>query len=1230
MTVTDTNGDGTGDTILTFPNGESLTLTGVPASTFDDPAALVAIGIPAPNYIVEGTGGADLIDVSYTGDSEGDMVDDNDNVTGTNADSIIAGAGDDTVLAGADADTVQGGIGNDNLDGGAGNDLLYGGDGTDTIAGGTGSDFVSGGDGADNDNITGGAGDDSLSGGLDSDSIWGDDGNDTISGGTGDDALYGGEGDDDIDGGAGDDYIQLTEGNDTVLGGDGSDNIDVFSGDYADGAVFDVDGGDGGTDNDTLDLADWAFYRNLTETADPDGNSTSGSVEVQDAAGNWVTIDFAESENLLLPTPAPDYIVEGTSGDDVINVSYTGDPEGDMIDANDALDGSNDDIVVAGAGNDSVFSGAGDDTVFGEEGDDLLQTGSGSDLIYGGIGSDTILAENGNDIVFAGDGDGDGDDVVGASTSSDVIDGGAGNDTLTGGGFSGSGGDTIDGGSGNDVIDGGGGFDSLTGGSGNDELSGGSDDDTLQGGTGADTLLGDAGDDLLDGELGDDTLSGGTGADTIDGAEGDDVIVLEDGFGNDSIGGGQTTEVAGDTLDLSATTTGVTVDLSNANPENGTLSDGTDTATFIDIENIVLGGGRDTVVLADGSGADTVQAFDLTDSGDGTTNDQLDVSGLTSDGGTTPVTTTDVTVTGTNGDGTGNAILTFPGGESITLVGVLPDAVDSPAELVSIGIPNGLNYIVEGTIGDDTIDFGYTGDPEGDMIDNNDALDGSNGDSVEAGAGNDSVNSGDGNDTVNLGSGNDTVDSGSGNDLLSGGDGDDILYAFSGEDTLNGDVGDDTLFGYDGNDTLSGGDGSDVLHGMTDDDRLDGVADADLFILEDDFGNDTLVGGEAVTSGTDADELRMNTLASPDPITVVYASNPEFGVYTSGPNSVAFSEIEIVGTADTNDTIDATAALGGINVNTEGGDDLITGGSGDDSITAGTGNDTIAGGAGADEISAGDGDDVIETAQGDTVTGGDGDDTFTLVDLGEAGDDAITITGGESEKTNGDTLDLNGQVDRTTLNITTRANVGGGISGTVEMLDGTVVNFSNIKNIICFVPGTMIATQAGLRAIEDLRVGNPVMIQDNGLQRIGWIGKTTVAGRDRFAPNTFAGSEEELIVSPQHRMLIKGYRAELLFGQSEVLVPALHMIDGKGVTRAPCDEVTYIHIMFESHEIIFANGIATESYHPNSFGVGGLEDQTRDELFSLFPELRSNMGGYGDTARMALKAREAKLLAEYL
>ena len=136
------------------------------------------------------------------------------------------------------------------------------------------------------------------------------------------------------------------------------------------------------------------------------------------------------------------------------------------------------------------------------------------------------------------------------------------------------------------------------------------------------------------------------------------------------------------------------------------------------------------MVLADGSGADTVQSFDMTDSGDGTTNDQLDVTGLTSDGGTTPVHAGDVTVTDTNGDGSGDAILTFPGGESITLVGVTVSQVDSIDELVSMGIPDARDFIVEGTGGNDTIDAGYVGDPEGDLIDSNDHSDGSNDDSI--------------------------------------------------------------------------------------------------------------------------------------------------------------------------------------------------------------------------------------------------------------------------------------------------------------------------------------------------------------------------------------------------------------------------------------------------------------------------------------------------------------------
>lgn len=233
--------------------------------------------------------------------------------------------------------------------------------------------------------------------------------------------------------------------------------------------------------------------------------------------------------------------------------------------------------------------------------------------------------------------------------------------------------------------------------------------------------MGADGNDVIDGDDGDDLIYGGGGDDNIWGGADADTIVLEDNFGNDTLGGGEA-GVDDDTLDLSAITTDTTVDLTNVDPENGTVSDGTSTASFVDIENIVLGGGRDTIVLADGSGDDTVQAFDMTDSGDGTTNDQLDVSGMTDANGA-PVNTGDVTVTDTNGDGTGDAILTFPGGESITLVGVLSNAVSTPTQLASLGIP-APDFIVEGTAGNDTIDGSYLGDPEGDMVDAGDATDG--------------------------------------------------------------------------------------------------------------------------------------------------------------------------------------------------------------------------------------------------------------------------------------------------------------------------------------------------------------------------------------------------------------------------------------------------------------------------------------------------------------------------
>ncbi|HCE71257.1 MAG TPA: type I secretion protein, partial [Ruegeria sp.] len=100
-------------------------------------------------------------------------------------------------------------------------------------------------------------------------------------------------------------------------------------------------------------------------------------------------------------------------------------------------------------------------------------------------------------------------------------------------------------------------------------------------------------------------------------------------------------------------------------------------------------------------------------------------------------------------------------------------------------------------------------------------------------------------------------------------------------------------------------------------------------------------------------------------------------------------------------------------------------------------------------------------------------------DLGEIGSGTISIVGGEGDETDGDTLDLNGIADRNTLNLT--SNVPGELAGTVELTDGTLVSFSNIENIICFTPGTLIATAHGPRAIETLRPGDLIVTRDHGL-----------------------------------------------------------------------------------------------------------------------------------------------------
>lgn len=111
----------------------------------------------------------------------------------------------------------------------------------------------------------------------------------------------------------------------------------------------------------------------------------------------------------------------------------------------------------------------------------------------------------------------------------------------------------------------------------------------------------------------------------------------------------------------------------------------------------------------------------------------------------------------------------------------------------------------------------------------------------------------------------------------------------------------------------------------------------------------------------------------------------------------------------------------------------------------------------------------------------------------------------------------------------------------------------------CFVSGTMIAAEYGCVQVEELKPGDRVVTRDNGLQEIVWVGGRTVPGTRNLAPIRFCadaiGNSRPLLVSPQHRVLLRGWKAELLFDSPEVLVAAKHLVNTETIHRAAEPEV---------------------------------------------------------------------------
>jgi hypothetical protein len=165
----------------------------------------------------------------------------------------------------------------------------------------------------------------------------------------------------------------------------------------------------------------------------------------------------------------------------------------------------------------------------------------------------------------------------------------------------------------------------------------------------------------------------------------------------------------------------------------------------------------------------------------------------------------------------------------------------------------------------------------------------------------------------------------------------------------------------------------------------------------------------------------------------------------------------------------------------------------------------------------------------------------------------------------------------------------------------------------CFTSGTLVDTPDGPRLIDDLCPGDLVTTLGNGSQPLRWVGYRHVPVAEMLAfpdlqPVEFAagtiGNRRPLRVSPQHRMLLNDWRAQVYFAEDQVLIPAKAMINGRTIRQVlPADGVTYVHLLFDRHEILVSDGALSESFHPGESGLQALDDAQRREIDRLFPGL---------------------------
>lgn len=205
----------------------------------------------------------------------------------------------------------------------------------------------------------------------------------------------------------------------------------------------------------------------------------------------------------------------------------------------------------------------------------------------------------------------------------------------------------------------------------------------------------------------------------------------------------------------------------------------------------------------------------------------------------------------------------------------------------------------------------------------------------------------------------------------------------------------------------------------------------------------------------------------------------------------------------------------------------------------------------------------------------------------------------------------------------------------VDEYEDTRIQYSDLDDIPCFCQGSHLMTDQGEQAVDWIRAGDRVLTKDNGYQTVIWTARSVITvqmlkSNPKLRPVKIAARgidgaapAQDLLLSPEHRVLLASAQIELLFGCDEMFAAAKFICDGDQVAQIlPEHEISYYHILFENHEAVLADGLWVESFFTGDMALGMLPASKQGQIRDLLGDKVDSM----KTARPCLKSWEAAML----